>query len=63
MYFDNWSDVIEMGGHGAFVWSTYLITVLVLVYLVWSPLARHRRQLQNLRHELEVEQTLTSGDS
>lgn len=57
MYFDSWSEVLEMGGHGPYVWSVYLITLLVLAYLAWSPVARHRRQLRNILRKLDIEQS------
>ena len=32
-----------MGGHGIFVWLSYLITLLVLMWLIASPLMRSRQ--------------------
>jgi len=48
MYFDSLSDFINMGGHGLYVWSSYAITLVLLVasvLLPWLNLRRTRRQL------------------
>lgn len=41
--FDSLAAFIDMAGHGPYVWLSYLFTVLVLVWLVASPLMRARR--------------------
>ncbi|PCC97433.1 heme exporter protein CcmD [Halopseudomonas pelagia] len=40
------SEWLAMGGHGPYVWSAYLITLVVLVLNVVLPLRAHRRLLQ-----------------
>ncbi|WP_040482108.1 heme exporter protein CcmD [Luminiphilus syltensis] len=49
MYFDSLTDALQMAGHGAFVWSAYGITLLVVVYLVWAPLVRSRSTVRRIR--------------
>lgn len=51
MYFDTWRDALEMAGHGQYVWPAYGIALLVVVYLVFSPVRRQRRLLRELRGE------------
>lgn len=41
-----------MGGYAFYVWSSYLVTGLVLGYLFFSPITRHRQLLQDLDTEL-----------
>lgn len=41
--FDSLAAFYAMGGHGPFVWLSYLFTLMVLVWLVASPLLRARR--------------------
>ncbi|MCK9563370.1 MAG: heme exporter protein CcmD [Bacteroidales bacterium] len=41
--FDSLAAFYAMGGHGPFVWLSYLFTLVVLVWLVVSPLMRTRR--------------------
>ena len=38
-----------MDGHGAYVWSAYGITLIVLVLNVWLARAKHRAALQRAR--------------
>ncbi len=34
-YFHNFAEFIAMGGHGSYVWSTWLLTLLSIVALVF----------------------------
>ena len=51
MYFDSVSSLIAMDGHGAFVWSAYGITAVVLVALLVAPMRRRRRLMAELKGE------------
>ncbi|MBQ0711740.1 MAG: heme exporter protein CcmD [Porticoccus sp.] len=46
--FESLSDFIQMGGHGTYVWAAYLISLLVLIGLVVSPLLRRRKLVQEV---------------
>ena len=35
LYFHNFAEFIAMGGHGSYVWSTWLLTLLGIVALVF----------------------------
>ncbi len=56
MYFDSLQAVLEMDGHGMFVWSAYVVTVIVLVGMVAHPLRRRRRLLRDIGGALRREQ-------
>lgn len=45
MYFDSFSEFLNMGGHGLYVWLAYGLTILLLVINFILPI-RHKRQLQ-----------------
>ena len=34
-YFQNFAEFIAMGGHGSYVWSTWLLTLLGIIALVF----------------------------
>ena len=34
-YFHNFAEFIAMGGHGSYVWSTWLLTLLGIIALVF----------------------------
>lgn len=57
MYFENFTALIHMDGHGAFVWSAYAITFIVLTTLVISPMVKKRRFLIQQRMQARREQT------
>jgi heme exporter protein CcmD len=39
------SDLVSMGGYGAYVWGAWSISLLILAIMVWSPY-RKRKQLE-----------------
>ncbi len=49
MNFSSFGEFLAMGGHYAYVWSSYGITLAVMVATVVVPLRRHRRLLAELR--------------
>jgi len=49
MYFDSLSAALQMEGHGAFVWSAYLISLLVIALMILAPRARARKLLGHLK--------------
>ena len=56
MYFDSFTALMHMDGHGAFVWSAYAITFAVLITLVISPIMKKRRFIKQQRMQLRREQ-------
>lgn len=52
MYFDSIGAALTMNGHGAYVWSAYALSVLVLAYTLSVPRRRERRLLRELRGEV-----------
>jgi heme exporter protein D len=49
------SDFIQMGGHGVFVWSCYGLTLLILGMNIIRPLQLQRRLVQVKRRALAQE--------
>ncbi len=48
MYFDSLSEFFNMGGHGLYVWSSYVISLVLMaasILLPWLSLKRTRKQL------------------
>ena len=56
MYFDSLGAILHMDGHGSYVWSAYIITLIVLAMLLLAPRRRQRRTLQQLAGELRRRQ-------
>lgn len=58
MYFESLTAALAMNGHGAYVWSAYAITALVLLQLMLAPRRGRRRLLRELRAEQRREAAL-----
>ena len=52
MYFDSLSSLLQMDGHGAYVWSAYAISTAVLAILLLAPRRRAQRLQREIRGEL-----------
>ncbi len=61
MYFDSLQALVQMEGHGAFVWAAYAITFVVLLSMLLAPRRRSRRQLQQVAGELKRRQGAPSA--
>jgi heme exporter protein D len=53
MYFDSFDSLLTMDGHGAFVWTAYLITIAVLAAILIAPGRRRKKFLRQLAGELK----------
>lgn len=49
------ADWLAMGGHGAYVWSAYALSLAALVGICVAPLLRMRALLRRLRRRLAEE--------
>ena len=61
MYFDSLQALVEMDGHGAFVWAAYAITLAALLIMLLAPRRRQREQLRRLAGELRRQQGAPSN--
>lgn len=53
--FESLQDFLQMSGHGPYVWSAYVISIAVMLWLVISPLRRRRRLLADVERQLRRE--------
>lgn len=53
MYFDSLQALLTMDGHGVYVWTAYLVTVVVVALVLLAPLRRKKRFLRQLSSELK----------
>jgi len=49
MSFDSFAEFFAMGGHGFYVWLSYLSTAVVVAFVLVWPLWRRRRFLREQR--------------
>jgi heme exporter protein D len=48
VYFDSLHALLGMDGHGMYVWTAYLVTLLTIGYLLIAPVRRRKRFLASL---------------
>ncbi len=46
--------VFEMGSYGAFVWSSFGLTFLVVIITAYQSRVRHQRTLREIKQTLEA---------
>ena len=66
MYFESLSAALAMDGHGAYVWSAYLIAFLSIIGLVLQPRRKQRaimRQIAGEHRRREAQAATERGDS
>jgi len=56
MYFESVEALLQMDGHGFYVWTSYGITLVVLLFTLWLPLAKIRRLRTEQQRRLRREQ-------
>ena len=61
MYFDSLRAALLMEGHGAFVWSAYAMSSLVIAVLLIVPLRRRRALLNRLASESRRQRAHSGG--
>ena len=61
MSFSSFSEFIQMGEHGWFVWSCYGLTLVVLIINILRPLQLQRRLIQEKRRAMAQEDALSQA--
>jgi len=49
--FESIQEFIQMGGHGPYVWSAYVISLSVLIWLIVSPIRRKSKLLKDIARQ------------
>jgi heme exporter protein D len=60
--FDSFADFLAMNGHGPYVWASFVITFVVLIFLLVSPLLQRKafiKQQQKLQKLAQVNSAAT----
>jgi len=63
VYFDSVSAAIDMAGHGGYVWSAYLISLLVIAYLLLAPRLHQQRVKQQIAGDIRREAHASISDA
>ena len=59
MSFHTFTDFIEMGGHGFYIWSAYAITLIVFIANVLRARSMSRAVLRQQKQALIIERSLS----
>ncbi len=51
----NWSEFFNMGGYAFFVWTSYGLTLLVIVANIVSPLMQRKKVISRIKRAIKRE--------
>ena len=69
MYFASFQDLLTMDGHGIYVWSTVIVTLLIMIWLLVAPILSRRALLKEVARDIlrerarQTSSTSTQGES
>jgi len=52
----NWSEFFNMGGYAFFVWTSYALTLIVVVANIVSPILQRKKIIKQIKRTLKREQ-------
>ena len=58
MFFESWSELLDMGGYGFYVWLSYGLSLLAIVVLIVQSLAGKSTVLKSIKREQQREARL-----
>ncbi|MFY7857483.1 MAG: heme exporter protein CcmD [Rubrivivax sp.] len=53
MNWGSWQEFFDMGGNGFFVWGSYGVSLLCMVFEPWRAAVRHRQARAEARRRLD----------
>ena len=56
MYFDTIQQLLNMDGHGIYVWSAFCISIAVMSALVVKPLCQAKQEFNNVKLHIKLQQ-------
>ena len=57
----NWSEFFNMGGYAFFVWTSYALTLIVVVANVVSPIMQRKKVITRIKRAIKREQLQQSN--
>lgn len=52
----NWSEFFHMGGYAFYVWTSYLLTFIIVIANIVSPVIQRRKVIARIKRSLKREQ-------
>ncbi|GAA6134345.1 heme exporter protein CcmD [Oceaniserpentilla sp. 4NH20-0058] len=56
MFFDSFSEFVQMGGHGLFVWVSYGIAAVIVAQNFISPVLARKKVIKDIERQMRREQ-------
>ena len=51
----SWSEFFHMGGYATFVWSSYGLALVMVVFNIVSPMLEHKRVISRVKRAMKRE--------
>ncbi len=51
----NWSEFFDMGGYAFFVWTSYALTLIVIVANIVSPIMQRKKVISRIKRAIKRE--------
>jgi len=58
--FEGLLDFLTMSGHGSYVWASYAVTLLALLFLVVIPIYQRKNLAQQIKRQQRIETSVTN---
>lgn len=52
--FNSFNALLTMAGHGAFVWASYFITLIAILFIIAIPLLQRRQLFKQLQRQQRI---------
>jgi heme exporter protein D len=61
MQFASFNDFLNMGGYAFYVWLSFGLAAILLIYLVWNSVHQHKQVIKQIAQRQQREQKLRSA--
>jgi heme exporter protein D len=59
----NWSEFFNMGGYAFFVWTSYALTLIVVVANIVSPILQRKKTIARIKRAIKREAIINKSSS
>jgi heme exporter protein D len=59
----NWSEFFNMGGYAFFVWTSYALTLIVIVLNIVSPMLQRKKTIARIKRAIKREAVINKSSS
>ena len=59
----NWSEFFNMGGYAFYVWTSYALTLIVIVANIVSPMLQRKRTIARIKRAIKREAIINKSSS